>query len=185
MGADPVVLGASAGHKVVRDGPRVRFVERGTRGPAILAWLTGGGAVIALGHGVLWPVLAMTGEAPARAGLLGGLIGGVAGALLVLACVAATRAYRRRARAPVLGLPALVADLERGALFAADGRRLADLAEVTVDAPMNLGDSTQGFMRRVRLRWKGGRAYVYNAASRDAKRLRDVLVALGIGRADR
>jgi hypothetical protein len=73
-----------------------------------------------------------------------------------------------------------VATASAGALLSG-GRQVATLADVTIETTFNIGDSTQGSMRWVRLRWPGGSARVYSAATKDANRVALALIELGVG----
>jgi len=178
---DYQLIGRSAGFEIGRRGDEVLLAHRATRGPALVAWIVGGLAAFAAGHAVLWPCLGLAGRVAMKPAAIAGAAL-TAGAVLLFA-IARTgyRSYRRRRDAPVDETPGYRADLAAGALLAGD-ERVAALADVTVDTPRNLGDSTQGSMRWIRLRWPGGKALVYSAAAKDAQRVAAALVELGVGR---
>ena len=164
------VIGSSAGYEIGRRGDEIILAHRATRGPALVAWIVGGLTVMAAIHGVLWTSLALAGEVDAKAGSIAGLVLAPISVGLFLIARKGYRTYRSRRDSPIDEVPSYRADLSAGALRSG-GRDLAKLADVTVDAPRNLGDSTQGSMRWVRLKWPGGSARAYSAASSEAQRV--------------
>lgn len=166
-------IAESAGFDVVRRGDAILFVYRATRGPALVAWIAGGLSIIT----ALNALLRASQGAPIAAVVLGPLA-----LLFGFAARAGYRAYRRRSEAPVDDLVRVRADLAAGALLSRDGSRLASLGEVTMRLRMNLGDSTQGFMQLLLVRWPGGKVVVFNAASSHARALAEELARLGVGR---
>lgn len=174
-------LGSSAGYEIARDGDVVWMAHRGTRGPLLVALIAGGLALAAAVNGAIWTTK-LIGDGETRSGLvLAAVLIGVTG-LLAAVSTLGFRGYRRRRRAPLVEMATLRADLAAGQLQTPGGAVIAALTEVEVDTPRNLGDSTQGSMRWVRLRWPKGSARVYSAASSEAQRVAGALVDVGIGR---
>jgi hypothetical protein len=174
------VLGSSAGFEIARDGQLIWMAARGTRGPLLVALIAGGIGLLALVNGCIWSTRAFIGG-EARTGLIlaAALLGG--GGLVATIGWLGFRAYRRRRDAPVTEMAAVRADLGSGELQTPSGGRVALLTEVRIDTPFNVGDSTQGSMRWVRLRWPGGSLRVYSAASKRAQQMASLLVIEGVG----
>ncbi len=172
-------IGRSAGYEIVQRGDEVILAHRATRGPALVAWIVGGMAVLAGVHAVLWPGLAIAGEVGSGGWIAAGVLVPVTAALFI-AARAGYRAYRRRRDRPIDEVPSYRADLSAG-VMRSGGRDVARLADIQIDAPRNHGDSTQGSMRWVRLRWSGGSARVYNAGADEAERVAAALRSLFAG----
>jgi len=158
------VLGDSCGYEIRKRNGGILFAHRRTRGPLLVAAITAGLSLLALVNGAVWVRESWTVIA-----VLGPL------ALLFAAiALVAYRAWKRRRLAPFESFVSLRANL-KSQYLQRGGRDLAPLAEVEVDTPRNLGDSTQGSMRWIRLRWPGGKALVYSAASRGSEDLAAIL----------
>lgn len=173
-------LGASAGFEIARSGEVIFFAQRGTRPAALTVWIGGGLSALAGVHAILWPVLALAGKGEMGLGLRLGVGFGLAALLLFFVARAGYRRYRRLRDAAIDEVPGFRADLKAGTLLR-EGRKIAKLADLQIDTPRNLGDSTQGSMRWVRLRWPGGSARVYSASSKEAESIASRLVEAGIG----
>lgn len=173
-------LGVSAGYEVGRRGEVVLLANRATRPAALVAWIVGGLAGISAMHAILWPALALADQVSARIGMWMGAGFGVAGAALFWIARAGYRRYRTLRDAPIDNVPGLRADVPAGVLRR-DTSVIANLSDVRIDTPRNLGDSTQGSMRWVRLSWPGGRTRVYSASSNAAQEMARTLAQLGVG----
>jgi hypothetical protein len=173
-------LGASAGYEIGRSGRVIILAHRNTRPPALVAWIAGGSTLLAVGHAILWPFLGLTGRVATRPALIAGLVLVPVALLLGWVARAGYRRYRRRRDASIDEVPAFRAQLDQDRL-SWQGQEVARLDEIRIDTPRNMGDSTQGRMKWVRLRWPGGAARVYSAAARNAEDMADVLVQLGVG----
>lgn len=175
------VLGRSAGFEIARDGQFIWMASRGTRGPLLVALIAGGIGLIALVNGCIWATRSfLAGEARTGLILVAALLGG--GGLVAAVGWLGFRAYRRRRDAPLVDMATVRADLEAGELQLPSGGHIAALSDVHIDTPFNVGDSTQGSMRWVRLRWPGGSLRVYSAAAKRAKQMAAALVDAGVGR---
>ncbi len=173
-------LGISAGFEVGRAGPVVIMGQRGTRPAAITAWVAGGLCLITAVHALVWPSLAMTGRVSASAGWKAGAGFALAAVLAFWIARKALRRYRLRRDAEIDEMPGLRANLTLGILLR-DSKELTQLSKVLIDTPFNIGDSTQGTMRWVRLRWPGGSARVYSAGNTKAEAMAKALIDLGVG----
>lgn len=157
------------------------MVQRGTRPAIITAWVTGGLCLIGSVHAVVWPSLALGGQVSNGAGWKAGAGFALAAALTFWIARTALRRYRQRRDASMADLPGLRANLNTRVLLR-DSRELASLERVQIDTPLNFGDSTQGSMCWVRLRWPGGSARVYSAGTKQAQDMAKSLIELGVGR---
>ena len=106
---------------------------------------------------------------------------GLAAALLFWIARAGYRRYRLLRDISIDEVPGLRADLQAGLLRKGQAE-VAALKDVRIATPRNLGDSTQGSMRWVRLVWPGGEANVFSAASAEADAMSRTLVELGVGK---
>ena len=173
-------IGLSAGFEVARDGDIIWMASRGTRGPLLVALIAGGVGLLAVGAGCIFSVRAFV-LGDVRVGLIvaAALIGG--GGLIAGIGWLGFRSYRRRRDAPLEEMALVRADLAAGELQSAGGGRIAGLSDVRIDTPFNIGDSTQGSMRWVRLRWPGGSLRIYSAASKSAEQMASLLISVGVG----
>jgi hypothetical protein len=173
-------LGSSAGFEIARDDDALWFAYRSSRGPALVAWICGGLAFAAAVNGVLWTVKSFSGGITQN-GLI--LASGLCGLTLALLLVARLgyREYKRRRDTPLTDWAILRGDLTNKQLLDVDSSPIVDFSEVTIDTPRNLGDSTQGSMRWVRLRWGKDKIRIYSASSSEAERVAKDLVELGVG----
>lgn len=173
-------LGVSAGYEIGRRGHAIILAHRGTRPAALVAWIVGGLTCITAIHALLWPGLALTGQVAISSGVWMGAGFGLAATLFFWIARAGYRRYQVLRDASIDEVPGLRADLQAGVLRKGE-IQIAALKDVRIDTPRNLGDSTQGSMRWVRLSWPGGKARVYSAASKEAEAMARTLVELGVG----